>query len=361
MIKIVNTLNTFTPTFPEIECIREWDRYVNTCPSATIYHLPEWSDVLEKSFGYRPFHLMAVDGDGKLCGILPLLLIRSALTGKRLVSLPFSYLCGPITTSSEAMSSLMDEAKKLVDSLKCSYLEIKVIKDYGPDFPWEQKGFTGDEQFSTFVLDLSQFDKVWKNLDAKSVRWAIGKARRDGVTVRRGISVQDIRSFSNLNLKTKRRIGVPGHPESLFLNMFEKMGDRCALYMAELKGEFIAGIITMQSHDTVLYGYGASDDKFRIHQPNSLLVWTAIEEAAKNGYRYFDFGRTSPAEQNLVSFKKHWGTKELSLSYYYYPHAPNSLALNNTGIRYRLATSLWRRTPLTLAGWGSDFLFKHLG
>lgn len=363
-MSMTNLSNEPKVTVQQASSFEEWKSYVTAHSSSTIYHLPEWSRVLEENFCYQPFHLFARNEEGKLCGILPLLLIKSTLTGNRLVSLPFSYLCGPTTDSDYALMSLLGEAKRLFETLKCHYLEIKVMQNREhptPDSLWLQNGFVVSEQFSTFILELSQPDMVWKKLDPKSVRWAVRRAKKDGVMVRKGNSVQDIESFYRLNLKTKKRIGVPGHPENLFLSMFEKLGDRCILYLAEFQSEIIAGIITMKFDDTVLYGYGASNDNYRMHQPNNLLVWTAIEDSCQEGYSFFDFGRTSPAEQGVTSFKRHWGTEERMLSYYYYPHIPNSMSLNDTGLKYKLATSLWKKMPLPLAQVCSNMIFKHLG
>lgn len=340
----------------------DWNQYVNSRPSASVYHLPEWSKVLEESFGYSPFHLLARSADGKLIGILPLFLIKSVITGNRLVSLPFSYFCGPVADSNAVSMALIEEAQKLCSALKCHYLEIKMMKNQEQFRQnWGQYGFETSDQFSTFVLDLSEPELVWKKLDAKGVRWAIGKAKKSGVIVKKGSSIPDIKRFYKMNLRTKRRIGVPGHPECLFLNMFDKLGDKCTLYLAELQSKIIAGIITVKFNDTVLYAYAASHESYRTYQPNSLLVWTAIEDSFKDDYRCFDFGRTSPAEQNLVSFKKHWGAEEKALSYQYYPHIPNSMALNSTGAKYRLASSLWKKMPLFAAQICSNKIFGHLG
>jgi hypothetical protein len=296
--------------------IDEWNDYASSHVYSTVYHLTEWSTVLEKSFGYTPFHLFSKNKDGKLSGVLPLVLTKSFGTRNHLVSLPFSHMGGPIADSEIALLDLQEKAKNICDLLKCKYVEIKTmnnLQDSNIDSLWINNGFEINKQFSTYLLDLSIPEKVWKKLDPKSVRWAIGKARKDGVIVKKSNSVIDINHFYHLNLKTKKRIGVPGHPKCLFTNMFNILGDKCTLYLAELNGEIIAGIITIKFKDTVLYAYGASDDKYRTHQPNSLLVWTAIEESCNEGYRYFDFGRTSPAEQNVTSFKKHWGTGERTL------------------------------------------------
>ncbi len=68
---------------PQIS-IEEWQTYVHNHSEATYYHLPQWQAVIKESLHYRPFYLFARDGEGKLCGILPLFQIRSVLTGNRL-------------------------------------------------------------------------------------------------------------------------------------------------------------------------------------------------------------------------------------------------------------------------------------
>lgn len=345
----------------QLNNIEDWRQYILNNPSGTIYHLPEWNEILENSLNYKPYHLFARDSRGKICGVLPLFLINSIITGKRLVSLPFSYLCNPLADSELILLSLLTEAKQLCDDLHCHYLEIKTLADNPQNSVYLKNGFNIDEQFSTYILELSQPEFVWKKLDPKSVRWAIGKARKDGVTVRKASSISDINIFYRLNLKTKRRIGVPGHPENLFLNMFNKMGNYSTLYLAEYQSKVIAGIITQKFNKTVVYGYGASDDEYRKHQPNDLLVWTAIEESCIDGFKFFDFGRTSPGERSVTSFKKHWGTEERKLAYYYYPKVPDSLALNSDGLKYKIASGLWKKLPLNVAQICSNKVFRHLG
>ncbi len=133
------------------------------------------------------------------------------------------------------------------------------------------------------------------------------------------------------------------------------------LYSADYAGSIVAGIVTIRFNGTVLYAYAASDDAYRAHQPNSLLVWTAIEDSFDAHCRYFDFGRTSPGEGSVTSFKKHWGTDEKTLAYYYYPGIPNTMLVDETSRRYQLAAGLWRRMPLPVAQFSSDRIFKYLG
>lgn len=330
----------------------EWRAYINKHPNSSMSHLPEWKHVLEESFHHQPFYLFARNQEDRLCGIFPLFQIKSKLTGNRLVSLPFS-LCGPIADSEEILNKLVRKAKELCHCLECSYLEIRMAEP-------KDLGLEVSEYFSTYVLELSEPQTIWKKLDPKSVRWAINKARKDGVTVNSGLNIDDLKYFHQLNQNTKRRLGVPGHPFAFFKNMFFNMNASTRLYLARFEGLPIAGIITTSFKDVVHYSYAASNEKYLKYHANNLLVWQAIEESCKEGYRYFDFGRTSPDDEGLVRFKKHWGTEQKKLYFYYYPTVPNLMTANRSGIKYRFVTGIWKKLPLFLTRILSPIAFRHL-
>jgi len=337
---------------PQIS-IEEWHSYVENHPDSTIYHLPRWKEVLADSFPHKPFYLFARHADGRLCGILPLFHIKSMLTGKRLVSLPFSYICGPIADSEAILVELVREAEKLCDKLNCRYLELRMMRLL-------PLGLEVSEYYSTYVLELSEPQEVWKKLHQKGVRWAIGKARKDGVAIKLDNTLNGLKTFDYLNQKTKRNLGVPAHPYNFLSNISQKLAKLTKIYLAEAEGKPIAGIVTLNFKDTVYYVYGASDVKYLNYHPNDLLIWQAIEESCGEGYQYFDFGRTVPDNEGLVRFKKHWGTEAIKLYYYYYPKIPSLISANRGGVKYKFVTSLWGRLPLFLTRILSPIALKHL-
>jgi hypothetical protein len=177
------------------------------------------------------------------------------------------------------------------------------------------------------------------------------------VTVREG-ALGDLKSFNQLNQETKRNLGVPAHPFHFLYNIYSGIGKLAKLYLAEFDGRPIAGMLNLNFKDTIVYGYGASDRRYLKYQPNDILVWQAIEDGCSHGYKFFDFGRTTTENEGLRQFKRHWGTEELRLHYYYYPKIPsNSLT---RGTKYQLATKIWRRLPLFLSRLLSNLAFKHL-
>jgi len=69
-------------------------------------------------------------------------------------------------------------------------------------------------------LELSRKpEDVWIKLNKGSVRWAINKAEKSGVTVKRTRDLEDLRAFYEINALTKKDLGVPCHPWEFFKNM----------------------------------------------------------------------------------------------------------------------------------------------
>src|SRR5262249_47221551 len=76
---------------------RRWDEFVRHHPAGTVYHHSAWTRVFEETYGHEPLHLGLVTAErGQLLGAISFQFINSWLTGKRLVSLPFTSYCNPL-------------------------------------------------------------------------------------------------------------------------------------------------------------------------------------------------------------------------------------------------------------------------
>jgi hypothetical protein len=296
-------------------------------------------------------YVFALDEGGHIRGLLPMAYIRSRLTGNRLVSLPFAHICGPIADTEDTLCAMIDRAVSLCKELNCRHIEIRTMQTLSLDADV-------GEGFSTYVLELSDPDRIWKTLNMR--RRSIRKARESGVNVKADDSVEGLRIFDILNQRNKRDLGVPAQPPSFLASIHRHMKPWYRLYLADVEGKPVAGIVTLSFKDTVNYAYGASDPRYLALRPNDLTMWHAIEDSCHKGFRHFDFGKTSQNNLGLVNFKKHWGTRELNLRYYTYPKASTSLSSGRTGKGYQLVTSIWRRLPLPVTRILSPLAFRHL-
>ncbi len=337
----------------------KWDSYVYQHEHGEIFHLSVWKEILQESFGYEPNYIFVTNESNEIEGILPLMWIRSWLTGTRLVSLPFSYICGPLTNSKEGKLNLANTAMKLTKERKCDYLEIKMLEEGR----FEEADFIESDYYNTYILDLQRDEEeIWKGLYKKSIQWAVKKAVREKVSVQSPNFKEGIVSFYQLKLMTLKKHGIPPPPFVFFKlmgDLLEPLG--CVkLFLATIHNRPVAGDLFFVFKRKVYYMYGASDSRYLKYRPNQLLLWEAIKWAKREGFKLLDFGRVSKTDVGLAQYKRHWGTEEKKLHYYYWPKVKGIEATNREGLKYKIATKCWRLLPTKLASKGA-LLYKHLG
>lgn len=331
---------------------KEWEDYVFKHPEGNVYHLPAWKEVLEESFAnYQPFYLFAFDAKKKLSGILPLFQVRSFLTGKRMVSLPFSYVCGPIADSDEIGKILLKEAKKICQKNQSDYLEIRCFNP--KNIRWQLSQY-----YSTYRLLLFQDpNRILQKFDSE-IRRKIRKGQKMGARVIQDNSQEGLRTFYRLNLLNKKSLGVPAHPLEFMEKIRQKMAKYYRLYLVKVDNLPIAGGIRFFYKKTALAVYGAADRRYLNFFPNNLRDWQAIVDACQEGYAVFDFGRVPQNDPRQASYKKDWGAKEQKLAYYY-PSRPKKLIHERNSFSYHLISQIWKKLPLGAAQLLGENLFKH--
>lgn len=76
-----------------------------------------------------------------------------------------------------------------------------------------------------------------------------------------------------------------------------------------------------------------------------MILLYAVQYDYNKGIKYLDLGRTSPDNEGLMRFKRHWGAEEFDLPYYYYPEIKAVSSLKQSSLKYKIATSILKRTP----------------
>ena len=66
-----------------------WDALILNQPGASVFHNAAWAKVLSHTYGFTPIYFTALRGN-ELVSAIPLLEVKSWLTGTRGVSLPFT-------------------------------------------------------------------------------------------------------------------------------------------------------------------------------------------------------------------------------------------------------------------------------
>ena len=88
-----------------------WDRFVDAAADGTIAHRWAWRDIVQRSYGLKTHMLAAVEG-AQLRGVLPLVVHRSRLFGRHVVSMPFLDVGWPLQRTETTRSMRTSSAQR---------------------------------------------------------------------------------------------------------------------------------------------------------------------------------------------------------------------------------------------------------
>lgn len=343
---------------------RRWDEFVVRAPDAGVFHSAAWLEVLQRTYGYQPEHL-AYEVDGALEGILPLLRVRSVLTGARLVSLPYSGPAGPVGSSDDAVDALVAAAVRLRAERGCAHLNLQVKRRLPPR---SEGPLARTAPIVCSSLSLGGDPSVtWARL-RKTLRWEIRRAGGLGVSVSAAEGGRGLDTFYRLHIETHRRHGLPPQPSRLFELMQDILAPRgmFRLLVASLNGRPIHAAICLTHKDVCSLLYTGADDRFRPCHPGQLVHWTAISQAAREGYRHVDFLQSDVGDAGLRWYKRSFGCVESPVTFYFDPRRVPSVAFKNWLVRGqsrgpRLVRAAVRQAPAAALRLVGTVAFKHLG
>jgi Acetyltransferase (GNAT) domain len=333
-----------------------WDEFVDMHPHGSIYHHSAWRQVLLSTYGYTPFYIALENSDtGRFEGILPFLLIKSRITGNRLVSLPFTSYC-PILIPESKLEEVVRFA--LGQHPRVDYLELKFLQqlDNAPAILQRQSAYM------THILDLGAGQELlFQSFHNSSIRQRIKRAEKNQIKLKMGESEEDLKKFYKLHMTTRKMHGLPPHPYDFFANMWHILKPKGFMLvpLMEHQGQVIAGAIVFRYKNTFIYEYSASDQNKLTISPNQLLIWEVIKIACSEGARFFDFGRSSLTNQTLINFKSRWGAHGQDLMYYYYPKA-NRIDIEG-GFGRQILNFTNRLLPCSVLRLEGELFYPHLG
>jgi FemAB-related protein (PEP-CTERM system-associated) len=325
------------------------------------YSDARWLDLIQAVYGFAVTRLEVRGSDGVLRGQLPVCALSSPLTGRRVVSLPFSDLCNLVAADDATAHQLLDQAVELGQKHRARYVELRT----GPSTLLDERpDFVANDNYVSWRLALAPGEeKVWSGVE-KPVQRQVRKSRKLGVTIRFAQQREDMDVYHGLHVGTRSgKHGMPAQPRAFFRGLWDRFATDGTVQtlFAEHEGRTIAGMVLFASGDTVHYAYGASEEQSLHLAPNNLLMWESMAWATSKGYQFFDMGRTARDNQGLMEFKRKWGATAEPLPYYYWPHVAGLASTSETSRKYQVLTACWKRLPLPVASPLGGMLYKHLG
>lgn len=328
-----------------VECCTdpaEWDEFIerNDGSPFTLWGWGKGTDI----YGHQRWNLMARVADEPV-GALSLVHMKSRLFGSQLVSPPFGERGSLVlngTRSEEAAELLFVRTKALADDLGVDFVSLR-----GSEIePQQQQAFTTERRFVTFDIPLHGGpEQVWESIKDSRQR-QIRQAEDASIEYRVGESLDDLRQYYRLYLRSNRGHGTPPHSFAFFRTLWENLGpDHLQLGMVELDGSLINAIIDLSVGSTVYQWGVVTDYEHRDLNGGSLALWKSLENASETGHDTYEMGRTREGTGVYMFKKSFGGEKTWYDDVHYFPDETAELP-HPEEETYEPLKKVWRRLPI---------------
>jgi hypothetical protein len=330
-----------------------WDTLVMSHSNYSFFHSAAWASVLQDTYGYVPVYL-TVQGARAGCPVLPLMEVSSWLTGCKGVALPFTDSCGPLYNDAALARDMVQSSFELGKSRGWKSIEFRGGKELFREVP-ASLSFYGH----SLNLDKNE-DLLFARMEA-SVRRAIRKAEKSGLTVTVSQELDAMKTFYSLQCKTRRKHGLPPQPFSFFRNIYRHVLSKHLgmVVIASYQNWPVAASVYFRLAERAVYKFGASDETFQQRRGVNLVMWEAIKWLARNGVKILDLGRTSIANEGLRRFKLNWGAQEQKIEYFKYD-LRRDIFVTDTDAATGWYNRVFRVLPIGVSRMIGATLYKHL-
>ena len=270
-------------------------------------------------YGYEPVVMTTCTPGARLTNGLVLCGVNSWLTGRRLVSLPFSDHCDPLVDRADELDAIFMHAQRHVDHKKPKYVEVRPLSCQPSNHTKFEKLVT--YRFHRLDLGMSR-QELFRSFHKDCVQRKIRRAEREKLQYEEGTSEDLLQNFYRLLVMTRRRQYLPPQPLAWFRGLIAEFGNDLKIRVASKDGSAVASILTLAHKKTMVYKYGASNAAFNKFGGTALLFWKTIQEAKEGGFENFEMGRSDIDNRGLIAFKEHWGASAKSINYWSYPNRP---------------------------------------
>lgn len=366
----------------------DWDRYVTGHRSGCLYHLAAWADVIKNSYSHDTDYLVVSrnhsgtsvstqydrksgnectgNRDREVSGILPIVHMRHRFFGNILVSMPFCDAGGVLAADRVSEQMLVEHALKVAGERQVPVVDLRqyhplsCIDDSQFAFEdaisglrrvqtvpgWHVSRATDNSKVRLLLSLPESADQLMQSFDGK-LRSQIRKPKKNGLAVKVG-GIELVDDFYDVFSTNMRDLGSPVHSKKFILQVLQRFAEDARIFIVYGQGKVMACSMTLGFRDVLSNPWASFLRRYSQLSPNMLLYWAMLEYACQNGFRTFDFGR-STVNEGTYRFKLQWGARPELLYWYRFTRKdrPVSNMVSDKG-RMSLAVELWKRLPVSL-------------
>jgi serine/alanine adding enzyme len=316
-----------------------WDAYVDAHPQRRAYHYAGWPRLIARAFRHDAVLLAATEA-GAVTGVLPLVVMRSRVFGRFVVSLPFLNEGGLLADDAQVEARLVEAGIEVAREAGAEYLELRHRRQHS-----DVLSPRSHKVAMTLALRPT-VDDQWQAIDRK-VRNQVRKGEKSGVTVEAG-GAELLPGFYEVFARNMRDLGTPVFGVGLFDETLRTYPERTRVFLARHRTAVVAGSIAHWRGDSIEVIWASALRESNPVSANVLLYWHMLQFAIGQGCARFEFGRCTPGE-GPFHFKKQWGAEASPLVWEYW-HSGPARAVDKTprNPKYRAAVAIWQRLPVGL-------------
>jgi hypothetical protein len=323
-----------------------WQRFLSGLGSATLYHKDSWTKVLARTYGFQFWLATLREGEEIVAGCL----FAQPHFSRRFVALPFSDTCPPLSRDPEQAAALLRA----------------LAAEAPPGRTYEVRGTSNSSPWKTvdhFVSWRLTLDRPLPKIEgslAANFRRNLRRASHESIRIERGSGLDMLERFYDLQVVSRRRMGLPPQPWRFFELVRESFmpRDSFEVWIARENSSDVASAVFLHDERVVYYKWGARRS-LSPSSANHLLFWSAIEEFASRA-QIFDLGRTDIRNQGLMRFKRELGASASPLPTSFFPLPPKLVSAEVLSGPWSVVTKLWRHMPIPATKLAGRLVYRFL-
>jgi len=209
------------------------------------------------------------------------------------------------------------------------------------------------------LLNLPESSELLRGSFKSKLRSQINKPLKEGCTCSIG-GLELLKDFYKVFLVNMRDLGSPVHSVDLMRHVLREFPERSRIFVVYKSEEPVASALVVGFDKVLRNPWASSIRKYASLSPNMLLYLRMLEFACDNGYRIFDFGRSTKGE-GTYNFKEQWGAVGAPLYWHYVSldgKVPNPESVGKE--RFETATRYWQKLPLIVTRVIGPSIRKHI-
>lgn len=330
-----------------------WDEFVRHTPGGLHLHLSGWASVMRDTYGYQTHYLMARK-NGNVCGVMPLFLVPSLLTGKRLMTMP-GGLCA---LDENAAQALLAHAATLGHEAGVGRVVVQDSRE-----SWKAPWQTTSGHVAWLMSLPAEEETLWKQLDG-NIRRQVRKARKNGLQAEIARGEQGLRPFYEMFCRFTHAAGTPVFGLPFLEHIARTFPNQYSIALVRSEEEVIAGYFQLEMGDHMAGMWGAALPQTLKLRPAYLALWEIMRDAIANGFSCLDMGR-SPTDSNASKFKGQWGGKSAPVYQLTWREnggatAPSVTNQVQSDQKFQLFMQLWPKLPLGMTKRVGPILRRHI-